>query len=81
MHKSPISPIPGISNVPARGPPPVTAEVEAVGRVFGRSRVNDEPLYIGSIKTNVGHGGRASALSGVIKGIVSLEGDIVLPNP
>ena len=51
-----------------------------MGRVFGRSRVNDDPLYIGSIKTNLGHGEGASALSGIIKGIVSLEGDRVLPN-
>lgn len=56
------------------------AEVGAVGRVFCRSRMNDDPLYIGSIKTNPGHGEGASALSGVIKGIVSLEGDRILPN-
>lgn len=56
------------------------AEVQSVGKVFGKSRTSDDPLYIGSIKTNLGHGEGTSALSGVIKGIVSLEGDRILPN-
>lgn len=56
-------------------------EVAAAGGVFGiNSRADGTPLYIGSIKTNLGHAEGASALSGVIKGVVSLEGGRILPN-
>lgn len=52
----------------------------SVGNVFGRGLTKDEPLYIGSIKTNVGHGEGASALNGIIKGILALEAGQVPPN-
>ena len=56
------------------------AEAQSVGHVFGRSRTSEDPLHIGSIKTNLGHGEGASALSGIIKGIVTLESGKILPN-
>jgi len=56
------------------------AEAMSVGKVFGRGLTKDQPLYIGSIKTNVGHGEGASALNGVIKGVLALEAGQVPPN-
>ena len=46
-------------------------EVEAISRVFKRSASN--PLLIGSVKTNVGHGEAVSGLSGIIKTVLALE--------
>ena len=46
-------------------------EVEALSRVF--KRTSDNPLLIGSIKTNVGHSEAVSGLSGIIKTVLALE--------
>lgn len=46
-------------------------EVEAISRVFKRNAQN--PLLIGSVKTNVGHGEAVSGLSGIIKTVLALE--------
>ncbi|OQD90731.1 hypothetical protein PENANT_c001G07681 [Penicillium antarcticum] len=55
-------------------------ETGAIGRVFGPGRSCDDPLRIGSIKTNVGHLEGASGIAGMIKGILMLENRIFLPN-
>ncbi|KAL4881183.1 hypothetical protein BJY04DRAFT_227866 [Aspergillus karnatakaensis] len=44
-------------------------EAEAIGRAFGKSRSPEEPLYVGSIKANVGHLEGASGLASLIKAI------------
>lgn len=46
-------------------------EVEGVSRVF--QRPPGSPLYIGSVKTNVGHSEAASGVSSVIKATLALE--------
>ncbi|RAH71709.1 uncharacterized protein BO66DRAFT_400146 [Aspergillus aculeatinus CBS 121060] len=48
-------------------------EVEAVSRVFGAGRIEAPPLYIGSIKPNLGHGEAASGISSIIKTTIVLE--------
>jgi acyl transferase domain-containing protein len=55
-------------------------ETGAIGRVFGPGRSSDDPLRIGSIKTNVGHLEGASGIAGVIKGVLMLENRLFLPN-
>lgn len=42
-------------------------EVLALGRVFGPGRAPNDPLYLGSIKTNVGHLEGAAGIAGIIK--------------
>ncbi|RCI10159.1 hypothetical protein L249_8593 [Ophiocordyceps polyrhachis-furcata BCC 54312] len=55
-------------------------EMTAIGRVFGTQRSPTAPLYVGSIKANVGHLEGASGLVGVVKAILVLEKGIVPPN-
>lgn len=54
-------------------------EVAAVGRVFGPERSAEDPLLIGSVKSNVGHGEGASALASVMKVVLSLENGAIPP--
>lgn len=53
-------------------------EAQGIGAVFAASRT--EPLYVGSIKTNIGHLEGASGLAGVIKAMMSVEKGKILPN-
>lgn len=48
-------------------------EVAAVGRVFAPERSAEDPLLVGSVKSNVGHGEGASALASIMKVVLSLE--------
>jgi len=48
-------------------------EVEALGRVFAPDRPADRPLYLGSVKTNIGHLEAAAGMAGLIKVILSLN--------
>ena len=60
----------------ARGDP---IELEALGRVFGR-RTQEQPVYIGSIKSNMGHLEGASGLASTIKAAMMVERGFILPN-
>ncbi|KAK5657863.1 hypothetical protein OQA88_2411 [Cercophora sp. LCS_1] len=51
-------------------------ETTAIAACFG----GDEPVYIGSVKPNLGHGEGASAMASIIKAVVALENKTVLPN-
>lgn len=53
-------------------------ETRAIGAVFSEGR--DEPLIVGSIKSNIGHLEGASGLAGIIKTIVAIENAQILPN-
>nr|AAR85531.1 polyketide synthase [Didymella maydis] len=55
-----------------------TTEARAISNVFGPGR--QVPLAIGSVKTNIGHLEAASGLAGVLKCILMLENEIILPN-
>lgn len=54
------------------------AEIGAIGAVFCNDR--ESPLYVGSIKSNVGHLESASGLAGLVKAILILEKGIIPPN-
>ncbi|KAL7915129.1 putative polyketide synthase [Trichoderma velutinum] len=55
-------------------------EARAIGRVFRKYRSQTEPLYIGSVKSNIGHLEGASGLAGLLKVVLSLERGVIPPN-
>lgn len=55
-------------------------ETGAISRVFGPERAQNDPLRIGSVKTNVGHLEGASGVAGVIKAVLMLENRTFFPN-
>ncbi|KAI1176830.1 hypothetical protein F4777DRAFT_233829 [Nemania sp. FL0916] len=55
-------------------------EMKAIGRVFRKSRSPQEPLYVGSVKANVGHLEPASGLAAIVKSVLILEKGIIPPN-
>ena len=55
-------------------------EATAINSVFGDGRTTRAPLYIGSVKSNVGHLENASGVISIIKATMMLEKGFVLPN-
>ncbi len=55
-------------------------EVNALHAVFGASRTLDDPLYLGSVKTNIGHTEAAAGVAGVIKLVLSLYHQQIPPS-
>lgn len=54
-------------------------EMSALQAVFG-ARPADHPLYVGSVKTNIGHGESAAGVAGVIKLIGALQQEQIPPH-
>ena len=55
-------------------------EATALHSVFGDGRSPKDPLYIGSVKSNIGHAEGSSGLIAVIKTAMMLEKGFILPN-
>ena len=55
-------------------------ETAAIGAVYGQSRSIDDPLPIGSVKTNVGHLEPASGMAGLVKAILALKHQALPPS-
>ncbi|KAK3681229.1 polyketide synthase [Podospora appendiculata] len=53
-------------------------EANAIGSVFASTRT--APIYVGSIKSNLGHLEGASGLAGVIKAAMQVQAGKILPN-
>lgn len=54
-------------------------EASSIGEAFGADRDSDQPLYIGSVKSNIGHLEGASGLAGIIKTVLVLENGVIPP--
>ena len=48
-------------------------EVHAINQVYGVHHNPENPLYLGTVKTNIGHLESSSGIAGVIKTIISLQ--------
>lgn len=55
-------------------------EAGAISRVFSAGRSKRNPLYIGSVKSNIGHLEHASGIISIIKASMMLERRLLLPN-
>ncbi|CAM1507705.1 Fc.00g045530.m01.CDS01 [Cosmosporella sp. VM-42] len=55
-------------------------EAAALHSVFGTGRSPKDPLYIGSIKSNIGHAEGSSGIVAIIKTALMLEKGFILPN-
>ncbi|KAF3038704.1 putative PKS-like protein biosynthetic cluster [Didymella heteroderae] len=56
------------------------AEATALSQTFGRARKTGDPMYVGSVKTNVGHTEPVSGLAGIIKTIYAMKNRVIPPN-
>lgn len=50
-------------------------ELDALNQVFGSSKSKDAPLYIGSVKSNIGHLEPAAGVASLIKALLILKND------
>nr|AEU11006.1 NpnB [Nostoc sp. 152] len=55
-------------------------EVGAMTAVFGKNRLKDEPLTIGSVKTNIGHLEAAAGIAGIIKVVLQMQHQEIAPH-
>ncbi|MEG4395134.1 non-ribosomal peptide synthetase/type I polyketide synthase [Microcoleus sp. BROC3] len=55
-------------------------EVKAIEAVYGQQRDEDNPLVIGSVKTNIGHAEAASGIAGLIKVVLSMQNKYIPPH-
>ena len=55
-------------------------ELEALGSVFAKAREGKDPLWVGSVKTNVGHLEAAAGVTGVLKAVLALHHGEIPPH-
>ena len=57
-----------------------TIEAGAIGNVFGHKRSADNPLFMGSVKSNIGHLESSSGLAAIIKVALAFEKGYIPPS-
>ncbi|NER93849.1 MAG: type I polyketide synthase, partial [Symploca sp. SIO1B1] len=55
-------------------------EIEAVAAIYGKNRPVDQPLVVGSVKTNIGHLEAAAGISSLIKVVLALQHQEIPPH-
>ena len=55
-------------------------EVQALGQVYGPNHSKEMPLYIGSVKTNLGHLEAAAGVASLIKTVLALKHSEIPPH-
>ncbi|OJJ47400.1 hypothetical protein ASPZODRAFT_2129214 [Penicilliopsis zonata CBS 506.65] len=56
-------------------------ELSAIGDTLGAARqTDDEPVYVGSVKSNIGHTEGAAGVASIIKAVLCLEHAMLVPN-
>jgi acyl transferase domain-containing protein len=55
-------------------------ELRTLAALFGKDRLHGQPLYVGSVKTNVGHLEVAAGMASLIKAVLALRHRAIPPN-
>ncbi|WP_424097235.1 type I polyketide synthase [Moorena producens] len=55
-------------------------EVGAIGTVFGKTHSREQPLILGSVKTNIGHLEGAAGIAGLMKVVLQLQHQKIAPS-
>ncbi len=55
-------------------------EAKALGSAYGKGRISDKPLIIGSCKTNIGHTESAAGIAGFMKAVLCIKNRQIPPN-
>lgn len=55
-------------------------EASAISSVFTKYRSSEDPMYIGALKSNIGHLEGAAGIAGLLKSVFVLERGIIPPN-
>lgn len=55
-------------------------EAGAIAEAFSKVRSPEDPMYVGAVKSNIGHLEGAAGVAGLLKAILVLENGIVPPN-
>ena len=55
-------------------------EIQALGAALGKGRASDAPLFVGSVKTNMGHLESAAGVAGLMKVVLALQARQIPPH-